>query len=147
MSAQPLNTYNVTDYTSSKGGEVVGASMDGGKVAEYVFSYDDLPAPVDSTGTRQLIIPANSGIRGVELKVSEAFTGATSLSAGLQQADGTEIDNDGLIAAETTLTAGSYSVGAGALVGASTGAADGQVVVTLAGTATAGVATITVDYL
>ena len=147
MSSFPLNTYNVTDYTSSKGGEVVGVSTDGGKVASYVFSFDDLPAPEDSTGTRQLIIPASSGIRKAELKVSEAFTGATSLSAGLQQADGTEIDNNGLIASETSLAAGDYSVGSGALIGASSGAADGQVVVTLAGTATAGVAELQIDFL
>lgn len=147
MSAQPLNTYTVTDYTSSKGGEIVADNISG-KTVRYVFAYNDLPAPVNSTGTRQVIIPANSGIEKAELKIVTTFNGTTpSITAGLQQADGTEIDNDGFIAAETSVTAGDYTIGAGALVGAQTGAADGQVVVTLGGSGTTtGVAELYITY-
>lgn len=150
MSADPLNTYTVTDYSSTKGGEVVGASMDGGKVVKYTFSYDDLPSPVDSDGTKQFIFPANCAIRKAEVKVVTAIAGTTpTLTIGLQQADGTEIDNDGIDSAiaEAALGDGDYVDCDGALVGANIGSNAGQLVVTTGGTVTAGVFELYVEIL
>ena len=123
----------------------------GGKEVEvvYEFSYDDLPAADD--GNEMLIrIPAGSKIVSADLIVGTAWLSGTNLTVGLQQTDGTEIDNDGLHAAILTaaLTAGSLHVGAGADIGTIADASnDGVVVVTTTGTFTAGDAKLIVKYL
>lgn len=106
------------------------------KMAEWTFDYDDLPGP--GTTNLQLAIPANARIVSARFEVITAFTSTsttTDLTVGLQQADGTEIDDDGLLAA-TDLTqtviadVGSLTVGAGALVGDTIGSVAGELVVT-----------------
>jgi len=81
-------------------------SLDNVKVAKWVFDYDELP-DADTTNMG-LSIPANSTIYSARLRIITAFTSTsttTDLTIGLQQADGTEIDNDGLItAAQATQT-------------------------------------------
>lgn len=103
--------------------------------AVWDFTYDDLPdAAADSLG---FSIPANATIVSAKLIVDEAFTSTsttTDLLIGLQKSDGTEIDNDGLIAAaeatQTAIgTAGNVVVGAGALIGKTIGSAAGELVV------------------
>lgn len=134
------------------------------QVANYVFSWDDLPSAGE--GELEFVIPAYSTPIRAYLEVVEAFAGSDSATAstdfiivGLQQADGTEIDNDGLIkvGALTEIdargdvvdhTATGDSGGAPALIGTSIGANDGQLVVQVDdGSLTAGVGRIIVEYL
>lgn len=65
-------------------------------------------------------IPAGALIKSAILTVTEGFLGTSgTISLGLVQADGTELDNDGLVDAETKAnldTAGKVSTGAGALI-------------------------------
>ena len=105
------------------------------QTAMWDFAYNDLPA--GSTSKLSFSIPANSTIVSAKLYVDSAFTstsGLTDLTVGLEQADGTDIDVDGLVTAaqatEVTLAvADSVIVGAGALVGKTVGAAAGELVI------------------
>lgn len=124
------------------------------KVAQWTFDYNDLPdAAAHGLG---MVIPANSTIVSAKLLINTAFTSTsttTDLLIGLQKADGTEIDNDGLVAAaqatQTTIaTAGNIITGAGALVGTTIGTAAGELVV--AGSDTdllTGNGTVIVEYI
>lgn len=105
------------------------------KTAEWVFDYSDLPDA--GTSVLGVSLPAYSKIVSAKLEVLSGFTSTsttTDLTVGLQEADGTEIDNDGLVAAaEATQTAiatrGNFITGAGALVGTDIGAAAGKLTV------------------
>lgn len=117
------------------------------KVAKWEFEYDDLPA--DDDGNAMLMeIPANSLIRSAVLKVGTAWAGGTNVNLGLAQTDGTVIDADGIDAAIATaaLTANAIIDCDGALVGASVGANDAVLEVTVSGTYTAGTAVLEVEY-
>jgi hypothetical protein len=130
---------NVLDHygprtTTGKFGGVYG-SKEPVKTAEWKFDYNDLPGGgVTSLETQ---IPANARIISAKLEIITAFTSTsttTDLLIGLEQGDGTAIDVDGLIsAAEATqtaiATAGNVIDGAGTLVGATIGAAAGELVV------------------
>lgn len=105
------------------------------KTAQWTFDYDDLP---DAGATNlELSLPANASIVSAKLEILTGFTSTsttTDLTIGLQQSDGTEIDNDGLVAAaeatQTAIaTAGNIITGAGALVGATIGSAAGELTV------------------
>lgn len=106
------------------------------KEAVWTFDYDQLPDA--ATNKMGVSLPAYSKIISSRFEVLEAFTSTsttTDLDVGLQQADGTEIDNNGLnAAAQLTQTAiatrGNFYLGAGALIGTSIGAAAGELVVT-----------------
>ena len=87
---------------------------------ETTFRFDQLPVAVlDELHQR---VPANARVLSFTIKVHEDFTAttATALDFGLQEPDGTEVDNDGLAAAVAigTLVEGAILDGAGALVGA-----------------------------
>lgn len=139
MAFEITNVRNVTAHygprptTKQYGGEITNDGPT--RVIDFVFDYDKLPAP--GTNNQQVIIPAYSKIISARFEVLTGFTSTsttTDLLVGLQQADGTEIDNDGLItAAQATQTViatrGNFIVGAGALVGVSIGAVAGEVVV------------------
>lgn len=101
-----------------------GVKDDGGKrTVNWIFNYDDLPDA--AAHGLDLSIPAGSTIISARLKIITAFTSTsttTDLNIGLQRADGTEIDNDGLVTAanatQTTIAVvGSIITGSGALVG------------------------------
>lgn len=64
------------------------------KQAEWVFSYDDLPDPANLA--MEAYVPDGAVILEASIQVITAFAGGTSYDIGLQQNDGTEIDNDGL---------------------------------------------------
>lgn len=110
------------------------------RTAVWSFSYNDLPDA--ATHKLDLSIPANSTILSAKLRIIEAFTSTsttTDLTVGLQQADGTEIDNDGLITAaqatQTTIAVVNSIIDgasgtAGALINKTVGAAAGELVVT-----------------
>ena len=144
--------YGPRNTTEKYGGAV---NTDGRiKRATWEFSYDDLPA--GGAGNLEMSIPAGATIVSAHLEIITGFTSTsttTDLDIGLEQADGTDIDLNGLIAAaEATQTAiatdGNYITGAGALVGASIGAAAGELVVTpTVDDLLTGVGRVHVDYL
>lgn len=128
-----LNHYGVRTTNQKFGGNIDEVVI---KTAAWTFNYNDLPdAATDKLG---LSIPAYSKILSARLEILTGFTSTsttTDLDIGLQQADGTEIDNDGLVtAAQATQTViatrGNFVTGTGALVGASIGAVAGELVVT-----------------
>lgn len=104
--------------------------------AVWDFVYSDLPA--GGTSKLQFSIPANSTIVSAKLYIDTAFTSTstlTDLTVGLEQADGTDIDLDGLITAvdaDQTAIAIENSVitGSGALVGKTIGTVAGELVIT-----------------
>lgn len=132
-----LNHYGPRDVNQKFGGETPDDVI---KTAVWTFDYNDLPGA--ATNKLGLSIPAYAKILSAKLEILTGFTSTsttTDLTVGLQQADGTEIDNDGLITAaqatQTTIaTRGNFIDGASgtpaALVGASVGAAAGELVVT-----------------
>lgn len=120
------------------------------KTARWEFSFNQLPAP--GLSHIEQVIPAHSSIISARLVVKTAAAGGTSYAVGLQQSDGTEIDNDGLItAAVGTLAAmtprGAVLNGTGALIGESIGANPGELVVIAVGTFTAARIEIIVEYI
>ena len=143
MSAQPLNLYDVDDYTASKKGQVVANYAGDSVELEYRFDVTD-PA-VASTASDVQDIPAGSVIESVDVFIEEILVGGTNFSLGLQQPDGTEIDNDGLIAASTATTG--YLSAAGVDIGTVASATlDAQLAFTATGTYTAGVMKVIVKY-
>jgi len=147
-----LNHYGPRETNGKYGAASKGTGIV--KRAQWEFSYDDLPdAATDGLG---FVVPAGASIVSAVLYVDQAFTSTsttTDLTVGLQQANGTEIDNDGLIEAdEATQTAigteGNVVTGAGALIGKSIGANNGELVVTPSvDDLTAGKARIVVEYV
>lgn len=105
------------------------------------------------------VIPAHSLIKSCYIYVEDAFTStssATGIDVGLTRAsDGsTEIDDDGLIdvgteGAKAVLTAKSWNIGSGALIGVESGAYDGIIVATWAGgtDTLAGTGVVVVEYI
>lgn len=138
-----LNHYGPRETNEKFGGQAKST----GKVkrVEYKFSYDDLPT-YGSNGL-EYVIPANATIVSSIWRTNTAWAGGTSLNVGLYQSNGTVIDADGLDAAITPTTAGAVIVGNGALVGASIGAAAGELTVAATGTYTAGSATVIIEYI
>jgi len=120
------------------------------KTLEFVFDYTDLPESAEDGGLT-VSIPAGAAILDCYLDVEADFTtsgGSGTVDVGLEQADGTAIDVDGLIAAaaEADLTAGARITGAGALVGERIGANAGQVAVAPSASLTAGEGRLLVRY-
>lgn len=116
------------------------------KSALIDFTYKDLTSV-------SVPIPAGSRVLSVALDVQSAFVGGTSLAVGVS---GT---TDGFIPAATGVTAnlgtGAHITGAGTLLTADTDttamqnhffSAAGSVILTVVGTFTAGVGSITVNY-
>lgn len=123
-----------------------------GYVKQLVVDFDHASLPVDSAdGSMVIEIPADSFIVSSKLHVKEAAAGGTSYTIGLTQSDGTAIDADGLHTAAQLVTAGltedAWLVGGGALVGATIGAAGGQIDVVATGTFTAGKYRLIVEYI
>lgn len=150
-----LKHYGVRNVNQKYGGDICDDVI---KTAVWTFDYNDLPDA--ATNNLGLSIPAYAKILSAKLEILTGFTSTSTtsdLTVGLQQADGTEIDNDGLITAaqatQTTIaTRGNFIDGAsgtpGALIGASIGAAAGELVVTpSADDLTAGKARVIVQYI
>lgn len=147
-----LNHYGARETNMKYGGQQT--SLDLVRKAVWDFSYDDLPdAAANNMG---MVIPANATIVSAKLIIDTAFTSTsttTDLTVGLQQSDGTEIDNDGLVTAanadQTAIAvAGKVITGTGALVGLSIGAAAGELVVAPnVADLTAGAGRVIVEYI
>ena len=105
------------------------------RVAQWDFDYNSLPA--GGTSNLNFSIPAGATIVSARMIIDTAFTSTsttTDLTVGLEQANGTDIDLDGLLtavnASETTIAvAGAVLIGTGDLVGKTIGAAAGELVV------------------
>lgn len=139
--------YGVRDIENLLPSEHV--THEGHVVQHIVYNFDDLPA--SGLDAAILRIPANSRITGATLRVITAFAGGTSYVIGLEQADGTVIDADGVFASFLTAAidaVGETVVAGGALVAntAGIGTAAAQVVVTATGTFTAGKAVLELEY-
>lgn len=146
-----LNHYGPRDVNQKFGGETPDDVI---KTAVWTFDYDQLPA--GGTNKLGMSIPAYAKILSARFEVLTGFTSSsttTDLDVGLEQADGTDIDLDGLLtAAQLTQTViatrGNFVTGTGALVGASIGAAAGELVVTpTVADLTAGKARVIVQYI
>lgn len=128
------------------GGSLTGRN--GSNRATWVFDYDDLP--VNGTNNMYAEIPANAYITEATIRVLTAMTGTLgTLTIGLEEADGTVIDVDGIVQrTQAALTLGTIIVCDGALAaGAATiGANAGQLLVTTGGTVTAGRFEVTINY-
>lgn len=124
----------------------------------WIFDYNDLPDA--STNGLEYSIPANATILSAKLQIITAFTSTsttTDLTVGLQKADGTAIDDDGLITAaqatQTTIAvAGAIIDGASgtpaALIGKTIGTTAGELtVIPSVADLTAGKARLIVEYI
>lgn len=134
MAVRGVNNHYGPRTTNSKfGGDLTSDGLI--KQAVWQFSYNDLPA--GATNNMGQVIPANAKIISAYMEIITAFTSTsttTDLTVGLEQADGTDIDVDGLLTAvnadQTAIgTAKKLIVGTGALVGATIGTAAGELCV------------------
>ena len=142
----PTTVYGQSDQDAitKKGAKVGGTGNKAEYNCEWVIDFTDLP--VTSEFDNQITtLEANSAIKSVDLYILETISGGVNFTVGLSQPDGTVIDADGLVAAETGTAAGTYVSGAGALVGASIGANDAQL--TIGGDRTAGKIKVQVNYI
>ena len=152
MTTQVLN--GVRNFYGPRGAEdkLPGLIKTEGYTKEMVvdFNYDDLPT-YSADGSMVLEIPADSFIKSARIHVKTASAGSSAVyNFGLYESDSTVIDADGLDAsvAQATLAEDAWIDCDGALVGASIGAAAGQIVVALAsGSATGGSYRLIVEYI
>lgn len=125
------------------------------KQLEIYFDYEQanagLPTTDADTDAGTLTIPAGSLIKAAYLEVSTAFTsgGSATLDIGTELVDGTTVDADGIdTIAVAALTAGSWTVCDGAVVGATVGSADVQITIDDATAVfTAGVGRLVIEYI
>ena len=134
--------------TNQKYGGALSAG-DGSKRAIWTFDFDDLP--VNAENGIYATIPANAYIVSATITVLTAMDGTLgTLTVGLEQADGTVIDVDGIDAAvaQAALVANAVIRCDGALVtqAADIGDAAGQLLVTTGGTVTAGKFEVAINY-
>lgn len=126
------NWYGPRKTLQNRGGDIPNKVV---KTAQWTFTYEDLP--INGLDNLEYQIPANSTIVSAKLQIITAFTSTsttTDLTVGLKGADGTTMDDDGLIAAtegtQTAIgTAGNLVIGAGALIGKNSGTIAGELVV------------------
>lgn len=144
MSAQPLNLYDVDQYSAPKKGQVVANYAGDSVEVEYRFDIADGPT-TSATDSSIHTIPSGSVVEQVQLFVEGTISGGgtINLDLGLSQPDGTVIDADGLVDGFAGTAVGSYHSGAGLLIGTAL-AADGQL--TLGGDRTAGAIKVLVTY-
>lgn len=148
-----VNNWYGPRISNPKYGAVTGLSGEKFE-AVWEFTYDDLPAA--STDPLVFTIPDNSYITEARFEAIEAFAGGTSYDIGLQQSDGTEIDNDGLwdaLALADINAIGEWSdatnhggTNSGTLTDAALTEA-AQLVVAATGTFTAGKGRIVIEYV
>lgn len=131
MSAQPLNLYDVDQYTASKKGQIVANYAGDSKEVEYVFSVTDGPVADSSSH----VIPAGALIESCDIIVKETLSGGTNFTLG------TVADADGFDAAEVATTG--FVAGDGDLVGTVL-SAPAQLV--YSGSRTAGVLKVIITY-
>lgn len=144
-----LSHYGPRAIKSNYGGE--NGTKGRTKTAVWVVDWADLNVDFATAdlGANALayVIPAGAVINSAVINVTTAFDGTVqTMSVGLENSAGTAIDADGLAAVANVTVLGSI-VGAGALVGATIGEADGYLaIVGAAADSTVGEAEIIVEY-
>jgi hypothetical protein len=116
------------------------------KQAVWEFDYNNLPVNFD--GEMEAEIPNGASILNAQIEVVSAMTGTSgTLTVGLEQADGTVIDVDGIDAAvaQAALIADAIIECDGALIGTQINA-DAQLLVTTGGTVTGGRFRVIIEY-
>jgi hypothetical protein len=138
MSAQPLNLYDVNQYTASVNGAQVG-QVGTTRTLEYRFVVTSLP----TTGADgpQITIPVGAVIRSGSVIVETTLSGGTNITLGVSTPAGVVTDANGLLEANTGTTG--VIAFDGALLGTAL-AAEGQL--TVATSRTAGVVKVVVVY-
>jgi hypothetical protein len=138
MSAQPLNLYDVNQYTASVNGAQVG-QVGTTRTLEYRFPVTGLP----TTGADgpQITIPVGAVIRSGSLIVEATLSGGTNITLGVSTPAGGVTDANGLLEANTGTTG--VIAFDGALLGTAL-AAEGQL--TVATSRTAGVVKVVIVY-
>ena len=138
MSAQPLNLYDVNQYTASVNGAQVG-QVGTTRTLEYRFPVTTLP----TTGANgpQITIPVGAIIRSGSLIVETTLSGGSNITLGVSTPAGGVTDANGLLEANTGTTG--VIAFDGALLGTAL-AAEGQL--TVATSRTAGVVKVVVVY-
>jgi hypothetical protein len=118
---------------------------------DWVQANAGLPVVDADEDAAVLSIPANSLVKAAYLHVTTAFTsgGSATLELGLEDEDGSASDADGLDSlAVAALTANSWHVLDGALIGATSGVENAQISIDDATAAfTAGKARLIVEYI
>lgn len=125
------------------------------RTLEVVVDYSEvnagLPTTNADTDAGVHVIPANSLVVASYFKVGTAFTsgGSATLELGIQGTDGSTVDANGLdTIAVGALTANSWTVNDGAIVGATVGAADVQISIDDAvAVFTAGTGRLVLEYM
>ena len=150
-----LNHYGPRVVNNSFGGNLPSNGVI--KSAMWDFTFDTLPTP--GTTNAQHVIPAGAGIVAAFFIVDAQWDGSggdTTLTVGLQQSDGTEIDNNGLFTdvnlddpiIEDAADEGKVVVGNGDLInGPGIGAAGELIVAPDTADLTNGEARVIVEYI
>ena len=118
------------------------------KQAVWEFDWDNLP--VNGPGSMEALIPAGATIMSCDVEVVTAMAGTVgTLTVGLEEADGTLIDIDGLGTAaemvQAALVDNAVIPGTGALIDSQIDV-DGQLLVVAGGTVTGGRFRVIVEY-
>ena len=139
--------YGPREIDQKFGGALTG--RDGVNRAVWVFDYDDLPT--NGTNDMNAVIPEGAYITDAQIRVQTAMAGTVgTLTVGLEEADGTVIDVDGIdvAVAQAALIANAVIACDGALVGGAVKVtAPGQLLVTTGGTVTAGRFEVSISYI
>lgn len=140
--------YNERVVDEKFGGQVTTSGRT--KQVSWKFSYDDLP--VNGPGKMEAFVPKGAFITNAWINVLTAMTGTVgTLTIGLEEADGTVIDVDGIdvAVAQAALVLNTWIICDGALVNTAgnliTG--DGQLLVSTGGTVTAGKFEVIIEYI
>ena len=139
MSAQPLNLYDVNEYTSSVSGAQV-SQVGTTRTLEYRFNLAGVKPTTGASGP-QITIPVGGIIRSGSLICEGTISGGTNIAFGVSTPAGGVTDADGLLTANTGTT-GVIAFN-GALLGTAL-AAEGQL--TVAASRNVGVVKVVVVY-
>ena len=140
MSAQPLNLYDVDQYTASVNGAEVG-QVGATHTVEYRFDLAGT-TPTTSVSGPQITIPVGAVLRTASLIIESTLSGGTNLTLGLATPAAVATDPNGILEANTTTAVGVVACD-GALLGTKL-AAEGQL--TIASSRNVGVVKVVIIY-
>lgn len=144
------NSVGAAQYYGPRQKEGLGAAISKyGVIEELVIPVNFAVPPTTSEVDQAIpVLPKGAFLEAALLETTTAFTGTGDVTVGLSEPDGTVIDADGIIAATAVagLSEGSWTVGAGDLIGKAV-SANAQVTVTIPGTVTGGEGRLIVRYV
>lgn len=130
--------FGTSDGIQKEGASIHTKGMD--KELRLDLDHSNLPVIGSAIQGDNIGIPTGAVILEAGLECTETFSGAITI--GTMDSAGADIDADGLLTTGTP-TAGSYTVGSGALIGTVTTEAN---YVSVAGSVTTGAGTLVVKY-